>query len=32
VPGSENFSGPAILTLKNIDTKEISWVLHLNLQ
>lgn len=28
VPGSENFSGPAILTFENIDTKEISWVLH----
>jgi hypothetical protein len=28
VMGSENFSGPAILTFENIDTKEISWVLH----
>ena len=26
--GSGNFSGPAILTFENIDTKEISWVLH----
>lgn len=28
VMGSENFSGPAILTFENINTKEISWVLH----
>lgn len=28
VRGSENFSGPAILTFENIDTKQISWVLH----
>lgn len=28
VMDSENFSGPAILTFENIDTKEISWVLH----
>ena len=28
VQGSENFSGPAILTFENIKTKEISWVIH----
>lgn len=28
VNGSENFSGPAILTFENINTKKISWVLH----
>jgi len=28
VMGSENFSGPAILIFENINTKEISWVLH----
>ena len=28
VQGSENFSGPAILTFENLETKEISWVLH----
>lgn len=28
VMGSENFSGPAILTFENVNTKETSWVLH----